>query len=49
MKLIRCDEATAEKLKELVALLNDKMELGKMRQTDAITYAIDDAIKNLKK
>ena len=48
MILIKATIDTRDKLRELTALLNTTIVIGKVRQTDALEYAIDNAIKTLK-
>lgn len=48
MILIKSTVDTRDKLRELTALLNATILIGKVRQTDALEYAINNAIKILK-
>lgn len=48
MVLIKSTIETRDKLRALTALLNKTVSIGKIRQTDALDYAIDNAIKKLK-
>jgi hypothetical protein len=48
MILIKATIGTRDKLRELTGLLNETIIIGKVRQTDALEYAINNAIKTLK-
>ena len=48
MILIKATVTTRDKLRELTNLLNTTIVIGKVRQTDALEYAIDNAIKMIK-
>jgi hypothetical protein len=48
MILIKSTVDTRDKLRKLTALLNTTIVIGKIRQTDALEYAIDNAINKLK-
>ena len=48
MTAIKATEETRTKLKELTKLLNNNVAIGKVRQTEAIEYAIDLALTKLK-
>lgn len=47
MILLKATEEARVKLKKLTDLLNNKNQIGKVRQSESIEYAIDVAIKSL--
>ena len=46
---IQISKVAKEELKELTTLLNKNVVIGRVRQIDAVGYAISESIKKLKK
>ena len=46
---IQISKVAKEELKELTILLNKNVSIGRVRQIDAVGYAIGESIKKLKK
>lgn len=46
--VIKAKHQTKQKIKDLTEMLNTKIAIGKVTQTDALDYALDEALKSFK-